>query len=295
MTAVVDGRGPCRRPREPCRRPGRGLPTPEASEPRNDLPDLVHAQQPRTAPPARCPAGRTRTPARRCGPATPARRVIAGSRRVQSARSRATLCRCRSASHRVGCPAWSSRCTWQVTHQAAVKSTNTGLPAAHELGRPCAGDQGSHGSRRRARACGRAAAARLRRAASATAQRERGAGAATASRAEHDARAAAQRRASSSQQAKATSSSRAARRQPSMPLCWASTQTSQAAVANIGKARSLREARPSTGPGRGSQRSSAGDEASGQEGQGQAQRRARRTPAAPAAPAGSARSPARRP
>ena len=44
---------------------------------------------------------------------------------------------------------------------------------------------------------------------------------------------------------------------PSMPLCWPSTHTSQATVANIGKAISLRKVSIQA-PGRGSRRATAG-------------------------------------
>ena len=55
--------------------------------------------------------------------------MIAGSRRVQSARTSATP-RSANASRTTASFSTSRLLTWQVTHQAAVKSTNTGLPAA---------------------------------------------------------------------------------------------------------------------------------------------------------------------
>jgi len=55
--------------------------------------------------------------------------VIAGSRRVQSARTSVTP-RSRKACITSSRASTTRSFTWQVTHQAAVKSTNTGLPAA---------------------------------------------------------------------------------------------------------------------------------------------------------------------
>ena len=59
---------------------------------------------------------------------------MAGSRRVQSARSKATFCVAISAS-KAGLDRVVFLLYWQVTHQAAVKSTNTGRPWARSTSR----------------------------------------------------------------------------------------------------------------------------------------------------------------
>src|SRR6185312_9141593 len=68
----------------------------------------------------------TGTPLR---PSWPIVAVMAGSRRVQSARSNATFLAARSAST-AGFASVVRWLYWQVTHQAAVKSTSTGRPVA---------------------------------------------------------------------------------------------------------------------------------------------------------------------
>ncbi len=90
---------------------------------------------PRTAPPAPCPARRstyTGTPLR---PSWASAAVMAGSRRVQSARSRATFLAAKSASTSASASVV-FLLYWQVTHQAAVKSTNTGWPGGEQSGPP---------------------------------------------------------------------------------------------------------------------------------------------------------------
>ena len=77
-----------------------------------------------------CRAGAARRPGRRLRPSAASACVIAGSRRVQSARTSATSRLARTASRTSSVLSTSRLLTWQVTHQAAVKSTNTGRPAA---------------------------------------------------------------------------------------------------------------------------------------------------------------------
>ena len=126
---------------------------------------------------------------------------------------------------------------WQVTHHAAVKSTNTGRPAARALA-STSGDQ----------ACQRGADRALDAVADAAVLPATGScspGQAQASVATHIAAASAVPRPRarprpgvpiaqhSSAVASSTPSSAVA---PSMPVCWPSTQTSQTTVANIGNA-----------------------------------------------------------
>ncbi len=177
---------------------------------------------------------------------------MAASRRVQSARSSSTLRALKSAS------TWASASVvrllyWQVTHQAAVKSTKTGRPCAWASATRAV-DQGCQGA--------------LASAVTALAWApSRSAGTSQASAAASSAMPSvpSTRRAPvlwpgvpSAQAAKASTtrlpSSAAA---PSMPTCWPSTHTSQTTVPNIGNAISPLNV-TIHGPGRGKARATAG-------------------------------------
>ena len=241
-----------------------------------------------TTRPAAGSSNKTRTPARRCGPAAASAAVMAGSRRVQSARSMATFLAVEVGQHVGVGRACVFLLYWQVTHQAAVKSTNTGWPAASSWStRP--GSQGCQAPASARRDCCGGGLRDVRRRARPGQQRQ-----ARRSRPPRSPARVRPRRVRAQTTMLSATSSASRAPAPSMPLCWPSTQTSQATVANIGKAMQPAEGvHPRAGP-----RQQARDrrhQAGRQIGQRHAEADARRTSAAPGPRAGRSRNRATRP
>ena len=181
---------------------------------------------------------------------------MAGSRRVQSARISTTWRLAKSASS-VASAKVVFLLNWQVTHQAAVKSTNTGRPALS-----CVCTSASDQACQRGRSAAFFSLALLAVADEGASRKAKGSQLLPSHSKVARARPLMTQRVRpvrpSAQTSHATVSNKASRPlAPSMPVCWPSTHSSQITVANIGKAMAWRKVSIQA-PGRGRARAMPG-------------------------------------